>query len=335
MKKQKYINVEDFQQDNYPYTFIIGARGVGKTISSLKDKIKRYYQSGEMFIYLRRSQTEIETTNFNIQLLDKLTGLKITRGKLGEGRNKPECLFVNGQPVAYLLALSTAAKFKSNDYSNVAEIVYDEFIDARGRELKNETKLFLNFAMTVFRDFTKFKALFLANATNLYNCYFLDLEVMPTKRITKFSKLGIKIVMYQMSDELFHEHANSYLGRLVEHVEGENGSSLHNDFDNAYNDFLVSLSNKARYYATLKLNGELYGLYNDEGAFVITNKVDNSFNRKYAVTLGDTADEYPNVDYKFIQQLISNFKATTLFFTDVKSRSNWIRFFKAPYSAGR
>ena len=158
---------------------------------------------------------------------------------------------------------------------------------------------------------------------------------MPTKRITKFSKLGIKIVMYEMSDELFHEHANSYLGRLVEHVEGENGSSLHNDFDNEYNDFLVSLSNKAKYYATLKLNGQQYGLYNDEGAFVVTQKVDPHFKRKYDVTIGDTADDFPNVDYKFIQQLISNFKATMLFFTDVKSRSNWIRFFKAPYSSER
>lgn len=331
----KYINIKQFQSDNYPYTFIIGARGVGKTINSLKDKILSNYKNKTMFIYLRRYQSEIETTNFNLSLLDELTGLKITRCKLGQGKNAADCLWVNGQPVCFLLSLSTASKYKSNDYSNVTEIVYDEFIDARGRELKNETKLFLNFAMTVFRDFSKFKALFLANATDLYNCYFLDFEVMPKSKITKFSNLGIKIVMYQMDSNLYNEHMKSYLGRLVEKIEGENGSSLHNDFDNAFNDFLCKLSKKARYQATLKLNGEQYGLYQDENAFVISKKVDPQYKTRYAMLLDDTDNETAAIDYKMVTKLVNEFKNVHLFFTDVKTRSNWIRFFKNPYSTIR
>ena len=40
MKQKKYIDVGQFQQPEYPVTFIIWARGVGKTISSLSQKLK-------------------------------------------------------------------------------------------------------------------------------------------------------------------------------------------------------------------------------------------------------------------------------------------------------
>lgn len=330
--KNKYIKISQFEQSNYPFLFIIGARGVGKTINSLAEKIKSNAENGTMFIYLRRYQSEIDTVNFNYELLEQLTGYEISREKLGNGKMAVDILTADGEPVAYLLALSTASKYKSNDYSKVTEIIYDEFIDMRGRELKGETKLFLNLCMTIFRDFSKAKVLWLANATDLYNCYFLDFEIMPNSKITKFSRLGIKIVMYQMDSNLYNEHMQSYLGRLVEHVEGEDGSSLHNSFDNEYNDFLSRLSKNSKYTATLKLNGTEYGLYQEGYAYCLSRKVDSSFKKKYAMTLNDVANGYPNIDYRFITNLINNFKNLQVYFTDVKTRSNWIRFFKSPYT---
>ena len=131
---KKYINPADFQQERYPVTFIIGARGVGKTIGALKDKLLKNYENKTMFIYLRRYQTEIDTASFNLTLLSQLIGHVVSRN-VAEDRNgrKFESLLVDNVPVCYLLSLSTASKYKSNDYSLVTEIVYDEFIDPRGR----------------------------------------------------------------------------------------------------------------------------------------------------------------------------------------------------------
>ena len=57
MKNKKYIDVAQFQQEEYPVTFIIGARGVGKTISSLSQKLKANWANHTMFIYLLRYQS--------------------------------------------------------------------------------------------------------------------------------------------------------------------------------------------------------------------------------------------------------------------------------------
>lgn len=335
MKQQKFINVEQFEQEEYPVTFIIGARGVGKTISSLSQKLKSNWKNHTMFIYLRRYQSEIETASFNLALLSKLVGHTVTRDwATDKNGKKVDCLLVDNNVVCYLLALSTAAKYKSNDYSDVTEIIYDEFIDPRGRELKNETKLFLNFAMTVFRDFSKYHALFLANATNLYNCYFLDFMVMPKYKITKFSKLGIKIVMYQTSEALNQEHYNSVLGQQVLRLEGEDSSSLANRFDNAFDDFISGLTKYAKYQLTVRLDGVDYGVYSDVNWIIISTKVDPSYPEKYAMTYDDATNDFTMIDPMQTNSFIAAFKRGQLRFTDVKSRSKWIRFFKHPYVTG-
>ena len=76
---KKYINPADFQQDRYPVTFIIGARGVGKTIGALKDKLLKNYENKTMFIYLRRFQTEIDTASFNFTLISQLIRHVVSR----------------------------------------------------------------------------------------------------------------------------------------------------------------------------------------------------------------------------------------------------------------
>lgn len=335
MKQQKFINVEQFEQAEYPVTFIIGARGVGKTISSLSQKLKSNWKNHTMFIYLRRYQSEIETASFNLSLLSKLVGHTVTRDwSTDKNGKKVDCLLVDNTVVCYLLALSTAAKYKSNDYSSVTEIVYDEFIDPRGRELKNETKLFLNFAMTVFRDFSKYHALFLANATDLYNCYFLDFAIMPKYKITKFSKLGIKIVMYQTSDELNQEHYNSVLGKQVLRLEGEDSSSLANKFDNAYDDFISKLDKYAKYQLTARLDGTNYGIYTDVDQIIISTKVDPLYPEKFALTYDDATNDFTVIDPMQTSSFIAAFKNGQLRFTDVKSRSKWIKFFKHPHVTG-
>ena len=328
LKQSKYINLPDFMSKGYSTTFLLGARGVGKTIGAFKMAINRFLETGELTIYMRRYLTEIETSAIDLALLSKITGHKITRDTVELNGVSTDMILCDDKPCVYLLALSVAGKYKSNSYSNVWLIIYDEFLDLRGRELKNETNLFLNFAMTVFRDFTKYQALFLANNTNLFNCYFLDFEVLPTGNITKFRSKSIKLVVYRTSEELDNERNNTVLAKMVRIIEGEENSSLSNVALANYEDFIRPLSSKAHYLGTYLLNGEKYGCYKDGMNYVISRKADLKNKRKRALTIDDVTVDYPLVEWEQYGTIRGAFLSLHVFFTDVKTRSIFIRRFK-------
>lgn len=341
----KYININNFIQKEYPTTFIIGARGVGKTVQSFVTEIKRCYKNDKKFIYLRRYQTEIETLGIPLQLLSDLTGLlvqietvkdengrsvrMITAG-IGEeyedvddeGNTVKKTKVKNKKNIGYLLALSTASKYKSNDYSNTEIIIYDEFIDIRGRELKNEVNLFLNFAMTVFRDFSKYKALFLANATNMFNCYFIEFNMLPKGQITKNKELGIKIVMYRTSDEL-NERNKEPLAKLMEFTNPDD-SSLSNKF--FVNDgYLGKLDANSSCQSVILFDGREFGLWTrGDGAYIVSNKTDKSAKH---LSFDDVREDYeyrPVVAAILAQQLIKG----NLAFSNEMVRGIWFKMFK-------
>lgn len=330
LKQAKYLNVFDFIQPEYNVTFIIGARGVGKTISSLSQMIKKYGDIDRKIIYMRRYETEIETSSFDLDLISKLSGHEVTRQKVAtDNGTMVDALLCDGQLKVYLLALSVAGKYKSNSFADVEFVIYDEFIDMRGRELKNETNLFLQFMMTVFRDFTKYHALFLANATNLYNNYFLDFEVLPTGRITKYRQLGIKIVMYQSSAELQSEQAQSILGKQVALLEGDDGSSLSNNFVNKFDDFIRKLDKNDRCRAILKLDQQLYGIWvhNEEANYYLylSSKYDPSTKRRYAMRLVDADEDTPTITVDYYLNLRGAMLNNQLMYDNVKTRSRFMK----------
>lgn len=331
LKESKYINTDQFQTKDYPMTYIIGARGVGKTVNSLALNLKRCYQQHTQFIYLRRFQTEIDTLGLPLKLLTELVGEEITKDTIKDDSGRiSNMLLVNGRPVCYLLALSVAAKYKSNDYSNVDNVIYDEFIDIRKRELKNETTLFINFMMTVFRDFSKYRVLFLANATDIFNCYFLNFEIMPKGKITKFRQKGIKIVMYQTSQELASEHARSILAKQVSLLEGDDGSSLANNFTVNYEDFVRPLTKQAKQKRLLKLNNQLYGLYFDPSypANLISTKFNKENKFKQACTYADITEDFPLMPVDDFLNLKGLFYQNKLFFNNAKTRTMFMRLIK-------
>lgn len=327
----KYIRPSKFEDKRFPVTFIVGARGVGKTVNSLAENLKRCFKAKTQFIYLRRYQTEVDTLGLNLQLLSDLIKHDVTVDivKDDSGRTS-KMLLVDEEPICIILALSVASKYKSNDYSKVDKIIYDEFIDINDRELKNETFLFINFAMTVFRDFSKYRALFLSNATNLYNCYFLDLEILPKSRITKFKDKGVKVVMYDTSAELEADHKKSILAKQVALIEGEEGSSLSNKFDNQFNDFLGKLNNDCEYKYTLRLHKHEYGLYFDNfnKRYIISPKADLSNPKKFACRFEDATNEFKVLDFEQFAQIRGLFKSSQLYFTNEKTRSFFIKYLK-------
>lgn len=182
--------------------------------------------------------------------------------------------------------------------------------------------------MTIYRDFRKYKALFLANNTNIFNCYFLDLEVLPKGRVTKFREDSIKIIAYETSSILDNERNNTPLARIVRKLEGEESTSLDNIPKGNYEDFIRRIPKNAKYTRTYKLNGAMYGEYFDGTNYYISNKCDKNYKLKEALSYDDVDEYFKLVDGEKYYTLRAYFLGGKVFFTNVKTRSMFIKRFK-------
>lgn len=318
----------DFVQDEYSTTFILGARGVGKTISAFVESIKHCWDNDQKFIYLRRYETEVDTLGLNLPLISKLTGLEVNYEVATDkntGRRSKMITASKGKTkknVGYVMALSTASKYKSNDYTGTYIIIYDEFIDIRNKEIKNEPVLFLNFAMTVFRDFNDYKALFLANATNLFNCYFISFNIFPNARVNRYRDKGIKVVMYETSPTL-NGRNRSQLARLYMYST-QDLSALNNKFY-IESGFLSKLTKHSKPVKILHLKNVDYCLWTERGKKIISTKIDPSLKKKESMDELIDGYVYDPILVVYIFGYVAN---GNLYFDNEKTRGIWMKYFK-------
>lgn len=322
----KYINVMDFVDDTYSTTFILGARGVGKTISSFVESIKHCYENDETFVYMRRYDTEIDSLGINLPLISKLSGYDVNMTVVKDNNTGRRSKMITAEKnkvkknVGYLVALSVASNYKSNAYINPWIVIYDEFIDIRGRELKNEPNLFVNFCSTFFRN-SPYRALFLANATDLFNTYFINFGVMPKGKVTKYKELGIKIVMYQ--NDNVKNNANSPLNKLFFRLNADS-PELTNKFIET-NGFIETLEKSARPIKTIRLNDRDYGLWWSNKRYIISNKYDPSIKDKISI---DKLEEGYVLDHLYVANLSGFLSVGDLAFDSEYTRGIWLKYLK-------
>lgn len=133
-----WLNMDAIIETEFPFIFIPGARGIGKTYGELKHD----YLAGDPIIYLRRTQTETDIqndpkgdgTSWQPVLSDLGKEWRVTRNKnVGYVWEGDKCLSVN-------LALSTFANIRSAfDFSWIRRVFFDEFLaEAHVKKIKNE-----------------------------------------------------------------------------------------------------------------------------------------------------------------------------------------------------
>ena len=320
-----YLQINNLLDPVTQYYFIVGARGVGKTVNSLVWAIKKAHAEHKTFVYLRRYQTEIDTLGLNLKLLSDLTGVDVTIDtvKDASGRSS-KMILADEEPAGYLISLNNAGKYKSSDYSGTFAIIYDEFIDYKGRELKSEVDMFFNFVYTIFRRPEKNPplVLFLANATDPFNCYFVYFNVIPSRKITRIKDLKVKIIMYDTPVNFVEDRNKSALIKIME-LGNKDDPNLTNKFE-VRTDFVKKQSASAKCTYILRLKGKDYGLWRSAKY--------NTVNKKYdpdAVKV--SLDELlPDYDYKpfYLIGLADALKAKHLTFSDAVVRGIWFKAFK-------
>lgn len=178
-----YFNIENILLKEYPFNFIVGGRGTGKTFGALKYAV----ESCRKFMFMRRTQSQIDLIakpEFSpFKSLNDMFGWNITVSPI----TKYNAGFYMGEDsklIGYTCALSTVSNLRGFDASDVDLIIFDEFIPERHeRPIKNEATALLNAYETINRNRElqgrkPAQLLALANANDLGNAVFLELGLV-------------------------------------------------------------------------------------------------------------------------------------------------------------
>lgn len=187
-------------RERLPFLFCVGGRATGKTYGALEDVRQRALDGQGKFAYMRRTQTQADLVR-----KDELSPFK--RLDLDHGYytrtaviTKQVSGFYDGDEgplLGYCLALSTMSNTRGMDFSDVTDLVYDEFIpEAHERPITGEADALLNCYETINRnrELQGRQPLLLqcyANANNLANPIFNGLGLVDIAR--KASEKGKEI----------------------------------------------------------------------------------------------------------------------------------------------
>lgn len=202
-----YLDMEWIDKRNYPFNIIIGARGVGKTYSTILYEL----QNNTNFIYLRRTDRESDiSANKNFTPLAPVCD--DLEWEYNISKSKPKIITVTKSEtekvkcaVLALVNISGIRGFNGLDYD---AIIFDEFIpEKHARPIRSEAEAFWNAYETVNRNrelegLPPLKVWFLANSNNAYNPILADLGIvnkvlrMQDKHIEimDFPKRGLQII---------------------------------------------------------------------------------------------------------------------------------------------
>ena len=182
--KDGWLDTTSILAAGYPFTFIIGARGIGKTYGILLDVVREKIPH----ILMRRTQVETEIISKPEFLPYKpvcdALGVDVTSASVVKNVSGVFDLADPEKPFGYIAPLSTFANLRGFDMSAVELIYLDEFIpEVERRPIKAEYETFLNAYETVNRNRElagrpPVRAICTANSNTIDNPYFLGLGIV-------------------------------------------------------------------------------------------------------------------------------------------------------------
>ena len=210
-----FVNMPRLFASRLPFIFVVGGRGTGKTYGAL-EYVRKQALEGKKFIYMRRTQDQVDKISQDdfspFKSIDELTGTITTVQKMA-GKTFSFIDATSDKTLGYCFALSTFAKMRGFDASDVSTLVFDEFIpEKHERQIKNEAEAFFNAVETINRNREltggePLQCVLLSNANNMGNPLFLELGLVSraTKMLTKGvdtyrdEKRGLMLVIIQNS----------------------------------------------------------------------------------------------------------------------------------------
>ena len=235
-----YVNIRGVLDSGYPFNFVVGGRGTGKTYTALK--VAR--EDGRKFMLMRRTQSQADLISKPEFSVFKPLNYDLNIDVCPRRISKYNSAFYEGdKEIGYTCALSTLSNMRGFDASDIQLLIYDEFIpEKHERLLKNEADALWNAYETMNRNReiqgrTPIQLLCLANANDITNPVFESLRLisradkMQKNRTERWTddKRGIQLLMLQKSP-ISKEKADTALYNLT---AGSTFSdmALNNDFN--------------------------------------------------------------------------------------------------------
>lgn len=162
MAKQKYISIDKMLKQNFHYNILIGARSNGKSFAVKRHCLSEAFRNPEhKFVYLRRYQIESRAMDVEGYFRDApvmditagaFTKIVVFRGCIYFANTDPETgKTVRGACCGYVSYLSNEQHFKSQNYNDVSEIIFEEFIAENNGYIYREHERLQSFISTVAR----------------------------------------------------------------------------------------------------------------------------------------------------------------------------------------
>lgn len=163
--KSGYADMNKLINLKYPFIFILGGRGTGKTYGACEYLLKHDIK----FMFLRRMQQEADAISnpefspfapvlgdnpaLRPITLDNIPGVKNIRGVYHAALNESGTLSPEGDAIGYVGALNTISSIRGFSGEQIELVIYDEFIpEKNARAIKAEGDAFLNCYETINRN---------------------------------------------------------------------------------------------------------------------------------------------------------------------------------------
>lgn len=163
MAKREYWNCKRLKDTGASWLFAIGGRNLGKSYSIKEEVLKTAYNEKSHIVYLRRWGKDVKQSSVESYFFDAPIK-KITKGEydtiiayhgylywgyFDEETNKA----IKGNELGRYCALNESARYKSQVFTNVSDIIYEEMIPDDNMYLDNDEPTRLqNFVSTCLRS---------------------------------------------------------------------------------------------------------------------------------------------------------------------------------------
>lgn len=287
-------------------SFVITARGRGKTYGIRLQAVREALRDGTRFVEICRHTNELPgvvagyfdkfITNNEFPGVDFMT-----RGDGAYARKEGE----DWQLIGYFVSLTNQQALKKHTFDNVRRIIYDEVIldatDKFHHYLPNEYNVFVNLLDTITRqrpgEPTRARVYLLGNSVDMVNPYFraFGINRMPEYGYHWYKHKHV-LLHYEPATEWGTARKETTLvGHLIS--EEEAGRTLFNDFGGS-DEFVEQKPSRAIYTFGVYYNGEPFGVWVDgrTGMIYVTDKIPKNDYRTYALTLDDQRIDYNVLD---------------------------------------
>lgn len=315
MSENYYYNYDRVISYNAFLNFLIISRGVGKTFGASEFVTDQFIKKGDEFVYLRRYKTDLEK-GFRKFFSSLIKENKFPEHKLS---TKGHTYLIDEKVGGYGMALSTAHQYKSANFPNVKNIVFDEFLieDGQSHYLKNEVNIFLGLIESIAR-MRDVRVFLLGNSTSEINPYFLYFNLtLPRNNDIKLFKDGLILLQYLQKNDYIEAKKKTRFGQLVSDTEYED-YAINNKFIDSTNTFIEKKTGTSKFLFSFLYNGNQYGVWVDynNGKMYISN--DFIEGMVFATT---TKDHKPNTlffsvakNYTCWNMFVENYKLGNVYF---------------------